>query len=587
MEGYFLDETIRGDKDLILRMKRQINQWAATYKIDEFKYLANKIEFGKITYKPEYPAYLRSQLEQRKKKEDNRPYTNQSVPDRIYFSLSQLNIWDPDLPLPKKFIEQTKSFIVPGSQFVKTCHHCSGHGKITCPSCSGEGQVTCSSCKGAGKQQCSSCNGKGNVSNSRSCSNCGGRGRWTTYEDRWNSDLQRHISTPIHNVCDACNATGYRYVTERCTRCRGTGQTSCSNCGGTGKVTCSRCHGHGEIVCPTCEGRKRLYHYLAIDQELSNDTHSIIYINENFEDDFQEFAENWSEIEGKPIFGFSSNGIMRNPVEATHDLYKSVGDIIRKSKSEENSIRRVLFQELKIQRIDTWELEYTFNGKKYRMLFHGDDLEVIPGKSPIFDYSSDLIDSAWGKYDNGNYTAAGRICDRVAKIDTYELRDNVEKLKNDVDEKLQAAYHTGALTGSLVFGVIALFAVYSYCNNYNHVFSYMSFINRTSNWFHDYHTGTQMLLAVVPVFLGYASGAAVGTGFRWRIPGHIPRFMVGLISAVLFTGLFLGIWWIANAIGVTFLATLFVWIVWKIIMVILIIVVLAWNVVSWVWNLIF
>ena len=577
MEGYFLDKTVSDDKALIQNLKRQINQWAASYRLDEFKYLANKIEFGKIIYRPVYPSYLDAQFESRKKKEDYRPYTNQQIPERVYFNLSSLNIWEPTLPLPRALTEQTKSYIVPGSQYVKTCHHCAGTGTITCPKCSGAGKVVCHSCSGSGKQRCSSCGGRGHIHSDRTCTACSGRGRWS----------QEHGNRVEHYTCSSCNGTGRIHVDERCSRCRGTGQVSCSTCHGTGKETCSRCGGRGEITCTTCEGHKRLYHYFAIEQDLSHSRYSINYICNNFEKDFLEFYENWQNIEGITIFEFSSSGVMENPIDPDHDLFSSVGTIIENSNADQHASKRILFEQLDIQRIDTWELHYVYNGKNYRMLFHGEDLQVIPGKSPIYDYCQNLYKEGWEKYNSGNYTAAGKIVNRLERFDTYEMREKVAKLKADVDEKLLEAYHAGALAGSLVFGLIAVFAIYTYCRDYNHVLSYMGFLNRSSNWFHDYHTGAQMLLGLVPVFFGYISSAAVGAGLAWRVPGNIPRFMTGVIGSVFFIGLYMLVWWVANVVGLTFLATIFVWGICKILIALFIVLAIIWKIISWIWGLIF
>jgi len=587
MQGYFTDETVTGDKSLEKKIRIQINQWAAGYHIDEFRYLGNKIDLKTIIYKPAYPTFLRTQFEEREKYKGHEPYTSQALPPRKYHNLDAVQIWNIELPFPSGFTEQKKSFIVDGSQHVLDCFKCSGKGWITCPECHGDGHVTCPRCSGSGTEKCSSCGGSGSIRVSKSCPTCNGRGSWRTNESKYDSQLGQSVSYEVVHHCSTCNGSGNTSVNETCRTCRGKGKVTCSRCGGKGEVVCKTCSGTGRITCPECKGYKKLYHYYAISQQLTVPVYSNILLNSNFRSDFLEFYENWKDYDGMTIFEHSSDGLMVNPVPDDHDLTGLVQDLIKTSDDDQSDPKKILFQELTIKRIDAWEISYSWNGKKYKMLFYGNELNIVPGKSPVYDYCNELIADSRSAFNKGSYTKAARIIDRAKKINPYELKTTIDDIRQQIYDVIRYSYHAGALAGSIFFGLIAFFTVFSYCSDYNHMLGYMSFLNRPGNWFHDYHPWAQALLALVPVFFGYFASVTTGEALGRRIPGNILRFCWGLAASVFFIGLFLAVWWVINVTGITFLATLVLWLIIKAIVICLAIVFLIWKLISWIWNLIF
>jgi hypothetical protein len=120
--------------------------------------------------------------------------------------------WDMQVRIPGTFINQDHHEPVPHTDVVKTCHGCSGAGKVTCSNCGGDGRV-----------RCSSCGGDGRVERTRTLTRTNSQGQTETYTESYTE--------------------------------------SCSTCWGSGQVTCSTCGGDGRVTCPTCSGATRVKHF--------------------------------------------------------------------------------------------------------------------------------------------------------------------------------------------------------------------------------------------------------------------------------------------------------------------------------------
>ncbi len=103
------------------------------------------------------------------------------------------------------FATETKHFVLPHTELVRTCHHCSGRGTVSCGSCGGSGSVTCSSCGGSGS-----------ISRTRTV---------TT------TDSAGQSQTTTESYSEWCAST-----------------QTCSGCGGCGSVMCSPCSGGGRLL---------------------------------------------------------------------------------------------------------------------------------------------------------------------------------------------------------------------------------------------------------------------------------------------------------------------------------------------------
>lgn len=581
------EKVVTDDKKLEQRIRAAINEWAAGYKIDAFKHLGDEISIEKIFYRPAHPMHLQTQYEKRVKFADHRPYDNQHIPNRTYASLDDVKPWDINLNLPDAFIEQEKSFMIEGSQHVLNCYECKGSGKVTCPSCNGAGKKTCTKCSGSGKQSCHSCGGSGQKDSTESCSSCGGRGQWYNTEYRYDSSVGRSVSHQVHYTCNSCGGSGRRNVRIRCSSCSGTGKETCSNCGGSGKVTCSQCHGSGQITCPTCQGRGRLLHYYAIRQTLTAPVTSQMGVCSEFNEKFAEFVENWESYNCIKTHVVDCEQEMKHPLDEDHILYNLVKDQLAASHKKAPGTR-LLFQRLTFYRIDAWSVSYTWKGKPYSMLFHGEDLNIIPAKSPIYDYCESLVEKAVTVYNKGRYTATGWLMAKARHINPYELKSKIADLSETVKATLGKAYRAGALVGAILAGMVAAFALFAYCRDFNHMLDYMAFFNKSGGWLFKYHPTAMGLLALFMAYPGYLTATAIGTEWLERfIPSNVLRVAVGAILGIVMTGVFVGITWLANLIGLTLITTLLLWLAWTALRLIIAFFYLIWKIVTWLWNLIF
>ncbi|XP_069062047.1 protein SSUH2 homolog isoform X2 [Pleurodeles waltl] len=113
-----------------------------------------------------YRYRLESYIESRTLKTNYEPYYD----EKIDSNGTPPTLWEMHVDTPPMFEAGQKRFIVPYTSSVKTCHRCTGSGKVTCWSCGGTLRTTCSSCGGTGR-----------LYNGNSCWGCGGRGRRMCY----------------------------------------------------------------------------------------------------------------------------------------------------------------------------------------------------------------------------------------------------------------------------------------------------------------------------------------------------------------------------------------------------------------------
>lgn len=599
-EKFIYEKDVSGDKQLESALRQSINKWASSIPHHPYNNLGDKIKVISIGYKPAYPVRLRSQYEERSKYKDHEPYSNQSIPPRKFHELSDFNSWDIRLKKIDNFENSTKNYYVNGSQYVSDCHHCHATGSVTCHTCHGNRTITCPVCHGAKQVNCSSCSGRGD----KYCSNCGGTGKKSKQVSR-----SRQVWVNSDNGGYYRDETYYETVSHTCTTCSGRGRTRCYTCSGSGKVTCNRCSGRGIITCtvcggrgklqcPVCKGQTKLMHHFSITRELEYTDKEICVIQGDVYENFPEFLEEFSNYESKNVFSLRENRLDKGQFSDGHHLNSFIDKFIQEADNDDTDTHSRQFQQLDISRIDTWELHYSFQGKAYVMAFTGSQYEIIPGLSPVYEVAFNYWEKGVSAARSFMYSRSARLLTKSLKIDVFEIKEKVKSALYAVEEKLDQSYGLGAIIAFLLMAFFGSFAAYTYFSDVNYVFGYVDFINNPESFLYPYHAWSQTLFSLFLIYLAFISSKSVVKRFGYHTPTVLIRITLGISITLLFSAIYLAIWALLNATGVSIVITLIVWIalkilwvIWWVVKIILgIIVFLAgiiWNILVWIWGLFF
>ena len=595
-EKYIYEKDVSENKELETSLKQSINNWANDIPHHPYKNLGDKIKVKSIWYKPAYPIRLRSQYEKRSKLQGEIPFTGQNIPSRKYYKLSDFNSWDISLVDIEEFSDSTDEYYVNGSQHVEDCYHCDALGWKVCHTCNGNKTLTCPSCQGAKKQRCNSCAGRGD----KQCQKCGGTSRenyqvqkerrrniGTSDDPQWTYDQYYVTET---RTCTSCNGKGRK----QCHPCHGTGEVTCKTCNGDGKITCKTCSGSGRVTCPICKGYKQLYHYFYVKRELDYTDQEICIIQDEIYDSFPEYLENYESYESKNIFSKKENSIDLDQVPEGNHLNSFINKFINKANDEDTDHHSMQFQQLEISCIDTWELKYEFEGKEYVIAFTGNDYLVIPGLSPIYEVAFNYWEKGISLARTFMYPSASRFLHKALKIGVFEIKDKVEASLNSVEEKLNQSYGLGSVIAFLLSVFFGGFFAYTYYSEVNYMFGYASFINDPESFLYTYHIWAQTIFSVFIVYISFLIAKSIAKKLGHQIPTAILRVGIGFSITIVFTSLFLVLWALINATGISiiisFVLMLAMWVlkaIWWIIKIILIVIYAIWSILQWIWGLFF
>ncbi|OYT17848.1 MAG: hypothetical protein B7C24_00260 [Bacteroidetes bacterium 4572_77] len=599
---FIYEKEVTSDKNLEQSLRKSINDWVNNKPHHPYKNLGNKIKIKSIWYKPAYPVVLRTQYEERSKNKDHEPFTNQNIPTRKFYELSDFNSWDISLKKINDFEDSTKKYYVNGSQYVEDCFHCGAKGSVICNTCNGAKKITCPDCGGSTKVTCSSCSGSGTYS----CDRCSGTGytqrqvarQKEVYVRNPDGDGGRyHTKTyyeTINEPCTKCGRTGRL----TCTTCQGQGKVNCQRCRATGRIQCPTCLGTGRLVCPICDGKTQLMHHFYIERKLEYTHQNTCVIQGDIYERFPEFLEEFPNYESKNVFSNKADSLETNQLPDDHHLNSFIDKFIDKADKEETDFHSLQFQQLDISCIDTWELTYQFNGKEYVMAFTGSEFEIIPGLSPVYEVAFEYWRKGISAKEWMMFSRSSRLLTKASKIDVFELKEKVEFALDLVKTKLNQSYSLGATIALWIIAFFGGFAAYTYYSEVNYMFDYVAFINNPDGFLYAYHAWAQTIFSVFLVLMAYITAVPIVQRLGHYIPTAILRIGLGLIVTALIALLYLSLWALLNATGISIIITFFIWlalkiigIIWWIIKLILGIIIwlamIAWSIIIWIWNLIF
>lgn len=600
---YQTDNT--NNKELISLLIKIVNEWSNKLPHHPYGNFGDKIKIESLIYTPSYPILLDTQFEKRTKTEEFIPYDNREIPDRKFYNLDDIIVWDWNLKTIEKYTDDEFNYFATGSEHIENCHHCNAKGwiictscngnkRITCPSCNGAGKVKCSSCSGKGYHRCTSCNGTGRNEYQAKCPTCNGSGLILndgTFSTAQMSD-RRYVNCPTchgkkydvkHTSCSNCGGTGKK----KCTKCSGSGEVTCTACHGHKTITCPKCKGTGQIICSTCQGKQQLLHYININQSFSTDTQKDALHHRNISAKFPEFFDNWNSYESELIFSVRRDKISLDDLPADTHLESMFKNHLKKAELLCSDSQEIIFQDLDIRKIDVWLLKYTFQGKSYTFAFCGNNKKLISGTNPITEFSSGLLNQAFAAAKKRSYAKAYRLAKKSKDIGIYEQKKRTANQLNKLREKIFQTYYLGAKTGAIFAALILGFLAFSYFKNINYVLPWAEFINTPDNFLFNIHPWA---MAAFTAWLVFKLGKSLGQkscniiGVR---SGALFRYSLGIITSLFFSILIVGLIVLLNTTGVTAIASFLGWLSYWVVKIVILIIGSVIGLFIWLFGLIF
>ncbi|MCU4157031.1 hypothetical protein J1N10_13660 [Carboxylicivirga sp. A043] len=592
---------VSSDKEFVIRLKTKVNDWANNIPHHPFKNLGDNIKVRSVNKMPCYTVSVETQLEKRDKRYNETPYTGGSLPERTIYDISQVNVWDEALKSVTNFTNINYNYEKNGSQFIKDCSRCGAKGYIACQSCGGAGtwkcsncggtgQTTCTTCNGDGKKECYSCRGSGTITEDKYCYQCGGTGRDKADRESGSYSLGGHCSycggagrNKETKSCTSCGGRGY----DTCYNCSGRGKVSCRKCSGEGYITCSACGGKGRETCPTCLGAKQLMEYIQIKQNFRSKTNQNYLVDSTVSKLFPEFISNKNNLPRINLFNTTKNSLSTNDAPQGTLLDGCIEAVIERSKNDRDSYEKILFQELNIIKINTWVLEYSFNGHIYQILFHGSNYEIIQGKSPITEFQKTIYSDAQSAIHKKSYRKARKLLKKCEDINDPRQADKVSNSLFKVEDKIEAAYRFGnSLAYRMAFLIFGLLS-YVYYKDINYVFNWFDFVNNPTNFLHDIHPWAMTLVTsfFILVFTRKTDDKSINLfGYKPNAP---MRFALGFLTNLIYASLITSIFLLLNFTGLTFIISFIAKVVLWIIGIIIGLIVLVYQIIAWFFGLFF
>jgi len=537
MEDFIIEKDYTTDEASQSWIKEKLTTWANNIPYHDFRNFSKKISIESIILKPAYYGELHTQYEERTVSAGKQPFKGQEVPQRKYYTLSDVNPWDSGLKSYEDFIEEEQTYSVAGSQHVESCDDCGGHGNITCPSCRGEKTETCNACRGAKKVNCPSCRGTGS-SNDR-CGTCGGDGRvksdYNDAEQRWN-----YIN------CSSCGGSGQKNTT--CSRCHGSKKIYCDTCKGTGKVRCSKCKGTGTIPCQTCDSQGKIIHYFKIQQKLDHEYHEQIFHHQSVKKSFPLFEhltnngedEQGIKLQGTQVAYEEGEEVSAHITENNPELTANLQSLLDEASEPVSGSLHIIRQTLYVEQNDIFEVAYTINNKSYSLLIYGEEKNVFATVSPMTEVRDGYYKEALKALENKKYSVSNQAIEKAGAMMDGLIIENIVNLQDKLVKKVGQNYRIGTVIGAIA-GIALLWNItVDFLSTPRFFLPYLNDLFRDTEWMQGMHAYV-ILGVLIFIHLDYVTTNTEHTGltkyYGARINSGIIRLLLSFVLTLLKTGM--------------------------------------------------
>lgn len=540
MADFINDSDIPLDSPQMSQLKQAIAAWVKRTPHHSHPTLADEMQIDHVVYRPCYGLRYTTQVDRRTLEARKKPYEGEALPRRRYNHMGEINAWDHEGCMCDDFEEGQGTFVIDGSQQVKTCYSCGGKGRHTCGKCGGKGRITCPSCGGRKSSKCSTCGGRGRER--RTCSNCGGTGTYFNH------------STNSRQTCSHCGGSGEKI--QKCSSCGGSGKRICSTCSGTGEVGCSNCSGKGYITCETCEGKGRLLHYVEMEQTVEVDYRRITYYHPVIDEEYSVLYIDPDAQGGAVVWEDAGSRIDSQQVE-DGGIVSDYLDMLQEQIAELcGDDGRIMRQHLEIVRYDVYEVHYLYQGDRYALVVHEPDGQVLDDNGPIYADMMELFDKAERLAEAKKISAALKKISKAAEMDPYQYFVEIQELRKSLVEKVVGYYDYGIWPALVLVGALFYYLRLEY---FRDPVVYLPFFQKqftTYPMLSDIHLHTTpiIFILILLVTISEKSDVILRRSFGANVSSFALKVMMGFATA-LTMGLFaMGIMVLTEYSGLTMLA---------------------------------
>ncbi|MGN0214194.1 MAG: hypothetical protein ACI4AH_05220 [Muribaculaceae bacterium] len=569
------------DKAMEQRIRQAVNTYAKNIPHNPLSSLGDYISIGTVSLRPMYTLKVDTQYERRWKADFDDPYRGRAgryVPDKPVWSLT-LNA------APSTLTNVTHKHVIQDSEQIYTCRTCSGSGKVICSKCHGDGKVDCSSCGGRGTSACSSCNGEG----SKHCYSCSGNGfvKVTRQETRYRGNVTELVTIHENKSCSSCGGRGRKI----CTSCNGQGSLTCSSCNGKGRIKCRTCGGDGRVLCPTCDGQKQMIHYRAVLQEFSY-SHNTNYVSDTSMFSSGEFAEIHSKYKGYEVYS-EVNPKSNITNQKLSELNQQMGSFLQTMLNKENVANKtIIYQKLTITRLDAYYFEYTYKGSTYQGVLMGGVFR--PGNtSPISEHAEEVMDNTEHYMRCRMFPQAWHHSNIASDMNVYGTRSRAAKLLAVAKRKMGHLHEMGAVIAFIMLLLVGVPYIYNFYELYNPVLKFVAYANDPNTMGYDNYPLSMTLISIVVMWLVYlrckrplipklyyATTRLNTIGVLWGFVSFTVMSVLALVATDVIVAL-------GGSILVEWIVGLVLWLLKAVLVIVFFIIILAWELLSWLWGLIF
>ena len=571
-----MSDIIKKDAKIKLSAKKEqelrqaINLWAQETPYHDHKNLGTELKILEVQETPFYIMRLWSQTDYRYVTKAYTPYTNQTIPERKFFSESDIDVWTFEYDDLNAFTDaEVEVNAITQSKYKADCSKCRASGQIQCPNCT-NGQIRCPQCEGSGKitkreeDRCPKCRGQRYFMKNR-------------YETYYVDGQPKRREIPYRDPCGGCGGTG------KITRSY---EVTCPKCFGHKTIACPRCNGTAKVICDVCKGHKQLLHYYNINRKLKDNYYSDVYNGLMTAEERDFFLESLKDADQNFIFeDYDNEGIINNPELAAIPLLGSaIESLLNEAHTEQNAGTHILFEKLNIHECPLLFISYSYRDEEYRMFIkQNDGIEIVALDSPIAETFEKLRNEAIAATKMRRFSAAYLKLSKAMHFPQAKQIDR--RLFNAVKRRMKNAVEFGIQMSAYIATIGMLILGRYYYQEVNYVLPWVDFVNKPTSFWEN--TAFANILISIFLFFVYSKRLRKAIPQKFCLLPSLPlRISLGFaVGAVTMTAIAF-LWAAINFIGIGALLSTAVWGVIHVTIVILaLLFMLIYGLISWIIGL--
>ena len=260
--------------------------------------------------------------------------------------------------------------------------------------------------------------------------------------------------------------------------------------------------------------------------------------------------------------------------------------------AEAKSGKSIIYQHLTITRLDAYYFEYAYGGSSYQgVLLNG---EFHPGKiSPISEHAEVVMDNTERYMSRRMFPQAWHHSNIASDMNVYGTRSRASRLLAIAKRKMTHLHEMGAAIAFILMLLFGVPCIYHFYDVYNPVLKFMAHANDPNTMGYDYYPMSMTLLSIVIMWLVYlrcklplwpklyyATTKLNTIGVLWGFVSFTLLSALALVVADLIVAL-------GGSLLVEWVVGFVLWLLKVALMIVVVVIMLAWELISWLWGLFF